>query len=1326
MMSIHPIQSATITPLLHRPRTLRRVMVHALCLATACLLAAPAHAQQPDTLLYSLFDPGTAVEIGARQGASVAVDGNFAVVGTSLADAGALNAGVVKVYNVTTGALLHTLPNPTPGNTDQFGVSVAVSGSRVVVGANLDDTGGINAGSAYVYDLSSARPTVPVAVLNNPGLPPGGSRFGTSVAISGSVVAIGASLEDTGASNAGSAYVYDLNSVTPTVPVAVFNNPSPATDDQFGSSIAVSGSRVVIGASRDDTGARNSGSAYVYDVSSATPTVPVGVFNNPTPAIGDQFGYSVAISGNRVVVGAFLDDSGASNAGSVYVYDLSGATPTVPSVTLNNPNPAAGDQFGYSVAVSSTRVVVGVNLDDSGAVNAGTAYVYQLSGPTPTAPLLVLGNPSPASSDQFGISVAIADSRVVVGASLDDSRASNSGSAYAYDLASVTPRVPVAVLNDPNPASNDQFGISVATSGSLVVVGASRDDAGASNAGRAYVYNLMSVTPTVPVLVLNNPSPFANDQFGNSVAVSGRRVVVGAMLDDTGAVNTGSAYVYDLDSVTPAVPVAVLNNPNPAGNDQFGFSVAVSGGVVAVGANLDDFGAINTGRVYVYDVSSASPTVPLAVLNNPKPARYDQFGSAVAVSGRRVVIGASLDDAGATNAGSAYVYGLDSETPTAPVIVLDNPRPTSSDQFGISVGISGNRVVVGASLDDAGARNAGSAYVYDLGSAKPAVPVAVLNNPKPANSDQFGYSVAISGDRVVIGANLDDTGAINSGSACVYDLSGAKPTQPVAVLNNPSPANADHFGASVAIDGLTVVVGARFDDTAAYDRGVARIFAPGAAPTVSIGTGSALTGGELPVGTTVRSFTSPDVMLTGGRVLTPTGAKLDAVFNTRGEVLLHSQQTVPVDPASGGMGRIAKLRSPTGDAVLATLVRTAGVSALNDQVIFTGLLSGTPRPAVRKGQEIPDFPGVQLKSFLSLDGNGTTTFFTGKLKGAGVTDTNNTATFAVGPSGFRMLVRQGMLVDSRPIKSLTTLVGSAGTLAEGRWRGGPDELGVRVIFAGGTQALYQVPADATGFGDWLLIAESGQDATPDLPGAKLERFNLPAYAPGAAIFESMLQLGLGGITRENNGAVFDGQGAGLIEAIGLRRLVQQSNPVPSSAGNPAVGSRLSRTRSVLAGLDRASTVIGDVTQPRQLGAMTSIFDAREDGPLRQIARAGDPAPGGGCWDRFISVAKPDGQGRGALILATLKISLPEGITPKNRTALYAVDSDGYLRRMLRTGDILESAGPGSQLKAVKTISALTSAPGSVGAARGYDSNGRLTARVTFADRTQALVTFQIP
>jgi hypothetical protein len=571
-------------------------------------LALPLNAQIPNTLLHSIPAPPVGVQTGSSQlGRSVAVDGGYTVVGAPYDDYAVTDSGVVKVFDSNTGALLFLLPNPSPQGFENFGYSVAVSGTRIVVGANQDDTGATDAGIAYVYDLSGSMPTVPVATLNNPG-PASSDYFGFSVAISGTRVVVGAYSDDTGATNAGSAYVYDLSSGTPTVPIATLNDPSPAVQDYFGISVAISGTRVVVGAIGYDMVVTDVGRAYVYDLSSDTPTVPVTTLNNPASSLGDLFGISVAISSTRVVVGAYESYLGAGEVGRAYVYDLSSGAPTMPVATLNNPSPEALDHFGRSVSISGTRIVVGAYRDNTGASEAGSAYVYDMSSGTPNVPVATVNNPSPAADDYFGYSVAISGSQVVVGAYGDDTGAAGAGRAYIYDVISATPTVPALTLY--SPAFGDRFGTSVAISGTLMVVGAHLEDTGASDAGSAYVYDISSGKPTVLVATLNNPSPAEQDFFGYSVAISGSRVVVGAYKDDTGADDVGSVYVYDLSSGTPTVPVATLNNPSPTVQDLFGYSVAISGARVVVGAHADDTGADDAGSVYVYDLSSGTPTVP--------------------------------------------------------------------------------------------------------------------------------------------------------------------------------------------------------------------------------------------------------------------------------------------------------------------------------------------------------------------------------------------------------------------------------------------------------------------------------------------------------------------------------------------------------------------------------------------------------------------------------------------------------------------------------------------------------------------------------------------
>ena len=359
------------------------------------------------------------------------------------------------------------------------------------------------------------------------------------------------------------------------------------------------------------------------------------------------------------------------------------------------------------------------------------------------------------------------------------------------DLEAVIPADAAALglaahLANPEPASSDQFGHSVAISGDYAIVGAPFDDAGATDAGSAYIYFRSGTTWSLQA-TLPNPAPAQDDQFGWSVAISGDYAIVGARLDDhSGVTNTGSAYIYFRSGTTWSLQ-ATLPNPAPAQDDQFGYSVAISGDYAIVGAYLDDpSGVTNAGSAYIYFRSGTTWSLQ-ATLPNPEPATSDQFGHSVAISGDYAIVGAFADDpSGVTDAGSAYIY-FRSGTTWSLQSTLPNPERASSDQFGFSVAISGDYAIVGARLDDhSGVTNTGSAYIYFRSGTTWSLQ-ATLPNPAPVSGDQFGWSVAISGDYAIVGASADDpSGVTDAGSAYIYLNLQA------GVYLNPLPASAEH------------------------------------------------------------------------------------------------------------------------------------------------------------------------------------------------------------------------------------------------------------------------------------------------------------------------------------------------------------------------------------------------------------------------------------------------------------------------------------------------------------------------------------------------------
>ena len=168
-------------------------------------------------------------------------------------------------------------------------------------------------------------------------------------------------------------------------PIQTYNNPNAhgtSADDYFGYSVSVDGNYAIVGAPYEgDTGGTNSGKAYIFDATTGSLLRTLDNPNAYSTSASDNFGSSVAISGNRVVVGAsYEDDAGGTNSGKAYIFD---ATTGSLLHTLHNPNAYSTsdtDNFGTSVSISGTNVIVGAcSEDDAGGTYSGKAYVYQIS-----------------------------------------------------------------------------------------------------------------------------------------------------------------------------------------------------------------------------------------------------------------------------------------------------------------------------------------------------------------------------------------------------------------------------------------------------------------------------------------------------------------------------------------------------------------------------------------------------------------------------------------------------------------------------------------------------------------------------------------------------------------------------------------------------------------------------------------------------------------------------------------------------------------------------------------------------------------------------------
>ena len=369
-------------------------------------------------------------------------------------------------------------------------------------------------------------------------------------------------------------------------------------------------------------------------------------------ADGDVFGYSVALSGDTAVVGAWNDDhAGGESAGSAYVFTRSGTTWSEQQ-KLTASDPAAGEWFGISVALSGDTVVVGASQDHGSAPFAGAAYVFVRSGTSWTEQQKLTASDA-AAGDGFGISVALSGDTAVVGADHDDfADGHTQGSAYVFVRSGVS-WGEQQKLTASDAASIDSFGQSVAISGDTAVIGAQLDDFARGDAqGSAYVFTRSGTTwSEQQKLTASDATDGA--WFGYSVGTSGDTVVIGAPYEDnSGGTTAGSAYVF-VRQGTSWSEQQKLTASDASSDDVFGTSVSLSGDTVIVGAPTDDNGGgPNGGSAYLF-VRSGTVWTEEAKLIASDAEVGAWFGRSVAASGERVLVGGYAE--------TAYVFRLSTE-----------------------------------------------------------------------------------------------------------------------------------------------------------------------------------------------------------------------------------------------------------------------------------------------------------------------------------------------------------------------------------------------------------------------------------------------------------------------------------------------------------------------------------------------------------------------------------------------------------------------------------------------------------------------------------------
>lgn len=372
---------------------------------------------------------------------------------------------------------------------DSFGHSIDLNGDCIVIGAPFQDENAFNEGAAYVHNSSGSfkQKLLPTTGTIN-------EQFGTDVAISDDWIVVGAIQDDINSTDSGSAYFFEKVGNNWKY-IAAIGASDGANDDWFGFAVDATSIKdrdlgdkemALVGAYGNDDQGSATGSAYLFEYNGSS-WIEVQKFTASDAASNDLFGYAVAMDGLRFVVGAYGDDDIGSSSGSVYVYSYSKFQNNWLETKITAVDGRPNDNFGRSVAIDGNFMIVGAPFEDNdGGTNNGAAYVYEyISGTWQLVKKLVVCDGTIAKN--FGKSVAVSGNHFIIGVENDNPNGTNSGSAYLFEK--VGTDIPLkAKLMPSDGQTNFRFGKSVSIHEEDALIGSPQHNKNGSGSGAVYKY----------------------------------------------------------------------------------------------------------------------------------------------------------------------------------------------------------------------------------------------------------------------------------------------------------------------------------------------------------------------------------------------------------------------------------------------------------------------------------------------------------------------------------------------------------------------------------------------------------------------------------------------------------------------------------------------------------------------------------------------------------------------------------------------------------------------------------------------------------------------
>jgi hypothetical protein len=317
---------------------------------------------------------------------------------------------------------------------------------------------------------------------------------------------------------------------------------------------------------------------------------------------------------------------------------------------------------------------------------------------------------------------------------------------------------------------NDTFGSSVAVYNDYIAVGAPNESSDRNNSGAIYLFKKSKDEIVTQIAKVKASNAGESDLFGTSVAIYGRYIVAGAINEDDDGSNSGAAYLFKIDNDDSVEQIAKLKAKDAEEGDLFGSKVSIYEKYIAVSSPKEDTTATDAGSVYIFKIDSDDSVSQIDKLQASDASKNDLFGTSITIFKEYIVVGAPYNDTTEKDAGSIYIFKKDSDDNITQIHQVQSDDIEEDDKFGYSLSMYGDYIAVGAPFEDSEEENAGSGYLFKKDSDDNITQVEKFHASNADVNDSFALSIGVYGEYVVSLSPNEDTSNKNAGMLYIYKI----------------------------------------------------------------------------------------------------------------------------------------------------------------------------------------------------------------------------------------------------------------------------------------------------------------------------------------------------------------------------------------------------------------------------------------------------------------------------------------------------------------------------------------------------------------------------